>query len=86
MIINQSVSAHRWPGNARCVVMLTVDFDGTGNEVGQGFDPAGIRSAGGYSARRACRECSISSNGMAYRRPFSFPVTTPRIIRIWFGG
>lgn len=43
---------HRWPGGARCVALLTVDFDGTGNEVGQGFDPAGIRAAGGYSARR----------------------------------
>ena len=43
---------HRWPNGARCVALLTVDFDGTGNEVGQGFDPTGIRSAGGYSARR----------------------------------
>jgi peptidoglycan-N-acetylglucosamine deacetylase len=33
-------------------VVLSVDFDGTGNEVGQGWDPAGIRSAGGYSARK----------------------------------
>jgi len=43
---------YQWPGGARCVVALTVDFDGTGNEIGLGFDPAGIRSAGGYSARR----------------------------------
>ncbi|CAN5735413.1 polysaccharide deacetylase [soil metagenome] len=42
----------RWPNGARCGALITVDFDGTGNEVGQGFDPAGIRSAGGYSARR----------------------------------
>ncbi len=46
---------HHWPDDARCVAVLTVDFDGTGNEVGQGFDPAGIRSAGGYSARRGVR-------------------------------
>ena len=44
MTVNQSMFKRRWPGDARCVVMLTVDFDGTGNEVGQGFDPAGIRS------------------------------------------
>ena len=42
----------RWPGSARCVVAITIDFDGTGNEVGQGLDPAGIYSLGGYSARR----------------------------------
>lgn len=46
---------HRWPQDARCVALITVDFDGTGNEVGQGFDPAGIRSAGGYSGRRGVR-------------------------------
>lgn len=42
----------RWPDGARCVALFTVDFDGTGNEVGLGFEPAGIHSAGGYSARR----------------------------------
>lgn len=42
----------QWPNNARCVVAFTVDFDGTGNEVGQGLEPVGVRSAGGYSARR----------------------------------
>jgi peptidoglycan-N-acetylglucosamine deacetylase len=41
-----------WPGGARCVVALSCDFDGTGNEVGQGLAPEGVRSAGGYSARR----------------------------------
>lgn len=46
---------HHWPQDARCVALITVDFDGTGNEVGQGFDPAGIRSAGGYSGRRGVR-------------------------------
>jgi peptidoglycan/xylan/chitin deacetylase (PgdA/CDA1 family) len=44
--------AHVWPDGARCVVALTIDFDGTGNETGLGQDPVGIRSAGGYSARR----------------------------------
>ncbi len=43
---------YRWPGGARCVVTITIDFDGTGNEVGQGLDPVGIYSLGGYSARR----------------------------------
>lgn len=44
--------AHTWPNGARCVVAFTVDFDGTGNERGHNFDPVGVRSAGGYSARR----------------------------------
>ena len=43
---------YRWPIDARCVVAITIDFDGTGNEVGQGLDPVGIYSLGGYSARR----------------------------------
>jgi len=41
-----------WPNNARCVVAFTVDFDGTGNEVGKGLEPFGAHSAGRYSARR----------------------------------
>lgn len=46
-------SKHRqWPNDARCVVALSCDFDGTGNEVGQGLAPEGIRAAGRYSARR----------------------------------
>jgi peptidoglycan/xylan/chitin deacetylase (PgdA/CDA1 family) len=44
--------ARQWPGDSRCVVLLSVDFDGAGNELGLGFDPVGVRSAGGYSARR----------------------------------
>ncbi len=43
---------HQWPDGARCVALFTVDFDGTGNEVGQGLDPSGVYSLGGYSARR----------------------------------
>lgn len=42
----------QWPSGKRCVVALTVDFDGTANEIGQGVEPVGIRSAGAYSARR----------------------------------
>lgn len=42
----------RWPDNARCVVVLTCDFDGPGNEIGQGLEPEGVRSAGRYSATR----------------------------------
>ena len=42
----------KWPGDARCVVSFTVDFDGTGNEVGRRQDPVGIHSAGAYSARQ----------------------------------
>lgn len=43
---------NKWPDGKRCVVAFTVDFDGTGNEIGQGHEPVGIRSAGGYSARQ----------------------------------
>lgn len=43
---------HRWPNGARCVVLLTVDCDGYANEIGQGKDPDGVLSLGGYSARR----------------------------------
>jgi peptidoglycan/xylan/chitin deacetylase (PgdA/CDA1 family) len=53
--MSASMREHRWPAEARCVALISVDFDGTGNEVGQGLDPAGIRSAGGYSARRGVR-------------------------------
>jgi peptidoglycan/xylan/chitin deacetylase (PgdA/CDA1 family) len=42
----------QWPDGARCVVSFTVDFDGTGNEIGRQFDPVGMRSAGAYSARQ----------------------------------
>lgn len=41
-----------WPRQARCLVAYTVDFDGTGNEVGKGLEPFGMHSAGRYSARR----------------------------------
>ena len=42
----------KWPGDARCVVSFTVDFDGTGNEVGREQDPVGVHSAGAYSTRQ----------------------------------
>lgn len=35
-----------------CMVCLTIDFDGTGNEVGKGLKPFGKHSIGRYSARR----------------------------------
>lgn len=43
---------YRWPNEARCVAVISVDFDGTGNEIGLGLDPVGVRAAGAYSARR----------------------------------
>lgn len=45
----------RWPNGARCVVAISCDFDGTGNEIGLGNDPVGVHSAGGYSGRRGVR-------------------------------
>ncbi len=40
------------PGRARCIVTYTVDFDGLSNEVGKGFVPLGLHSAGRYSAKK----------------------------------
>ena len=45
-----------WPDGAHCVVAITIDFDGLGNEIGEGNDPVGIRSAGGLSSRRGVPE------------------------------
>jgi peptidoglycan-N-acetylglucosamine deacetylase len=44
--------AIQWPEGKRCVALFTVDFDGTGNELGRGETPVGSRSGGYYSARR----------------------------------
>jgi peptidoglycan-N-acetylglucosamine deacetylase len=44
--------APAWPGGARCVVLITIDFDGPSNEVGKGLRPLGSDSAGRYSGRR----------------------------------
>ena len=41
-----------WPNGARCVVAITIDFDGRSNEAGKGLAPLGVHSAGRYSARR----------------------------------
>jgi peptidoglycan/xylan/chitin deacetylase (PgdA/CDA1 family) len=43
---------HQWPGGARCVVLITVDCDGTANEVGQGRSPDGAYALGAYAQRR----------------------------------
>ena len=42
----------QWPNGARCVVLITVDSDVTGNEVGKGIDPDGANALGAYSAKR----------------------------------
>ncbi|MBP0495909.1 polysaccharide deacetylase family protein [Pararoseomonas indoligenes] len=41
-----------WLGGARCVVAITIDFDGASNELGKKIYPAGSHSHGLYSARR----------------------------------
>ncbi|HEM7852757.1 TPA: polysaccharide deacetylase family protein [Burkholderia multivorans] len=40
-----------WPNDLRCVIAITIDSDGTANEVGCGIPPVGVRSHGRYSAR-----------------------------------
>ena len=42
----------RWPGDARCVICVTVHMDGPAVEVGRGLIPLGIHSRGRYAARR----------------------------------
>lgn len=42
---------HAWPDGARCVVCLTLDFDGPSLEVGRKELPFGARSHGRYSAK-----------------------------------
>ena len=42
----------RWPQDARCVVNITVDFDGLSNETGKKLLPIGKYSHGRYSAKR----------------------------------
>lgn len=41
-----------WPQGVRCVVTLTVDFDGPSHETGRRLAPLGIHSWGRYSGRR----------------------------------
>lgn len=43
---------YRWPEGVRCVVTLTVDFDGPSHETGRRLAPLGINSWGRYSGRR----------------------------------
>ena len=45
----------QWPDGAKCIVAITIDWDGHSLEVGRGLEPVGIRAAGGYSARRGVR-------------------------------
>lgn len=40
-----------WPNDARCVVAITIDFDGPSLEVGRGRNTLGIYSHGRYSAK-----------------------------------
>jgi peptidoglycan/xylan/chitin deacetylase (PgdA/CDA1 family) len=42
---------HAWPDGARCVIGLTLDFDGTSLERGRDQLPFGARSHGRYSAK-----------------------------------
>ncbi len=42
---------HAWPDGARCVIGLTLDFDGTSLERGRDQLPYGARSHGRYSAK-----------------------------------
>lgn len=44
-----------WPGGARCVVSITLNFDGPSWDITQGIRPLGVRSQGHYSGRRGVR-------------------------------
>ncbi len=43
---------YRWPDGIRCVVLLSVDFDGPSHETGRGLAALGVNSHGRYSGRR----------------------------------
>ena len=43
---------YRWPDGVRCVVTLTVDFDGPSHETGRQLAPLGVNSHGRYAGRR----------------------------------
>ncbi|HYK16106.1 MAG TPA: hypothetical protein VEW70_19130, partial [Burkholderiales bacterium] len=43
---------YRWPDGVRCVVTLTVDFDGPSHETGRQLAPLGVNSHGHYAGRR----------------------------------
>lgn len=64
--------SHAWPGGARCVVALTLDFDGPSLEVGRGDQPLGVRSHGRYSAR--CGIPRFLAMFTRQRVPFTFYV------------
>jgi len=46
---------YRWPEGVRCVVAITVDFDGPSHEKGRQLLPYGVNSWGRYSGRRGVR-------------------------------
>jgi peptidoglycan/xylan/chitin deacetylase (PgdA/CDA1 family) len=78
-------ASHAWPGGARCVVCLTLDFDGTSLEIGRSELPLGSRSHGRYSAK-----CGIPRFIEMFRRqgvPWTFFVPgydaeqSPEIVR-----
>ncbi|APO78857.1 polysaccharide deacetylase protein (plasmid) [Rhizobium etli 8C-3] len=52
-MIDQTSADHssRWPNAARCVVAITIDFDGPSLEIGRGRNTLGIYSHGRYSAK-----------------------------------
>ena len=43
---------HRWPGGAKCIVAITIDFDGPSWETGRKILMVGRNSHGRYSAKR----------------------------------
>lgn len=56
-------NSHVWPHGARCVVCLTLDFDGPSLEVGRKLQPLGVHSHGRYSAK-----CGVPRFVEMYRR------------------
>ena len=79
-----------WPGGARCVVALTIDFDGRSNEAGKGFAPLGLHSAGRYSARRGVHRHLDMLQRLGLPTTFFVPGydvrTAPEVVRDIVGG
>src|SRR5690606_17399576 len=61
------------PDGARCIVVVTIDFDGPSHDVGQGYAPLGSHSTGRYSARRGVPRHLDMLDRLAVKASFFVP-------------
>ncbi len=63
----------KWPDGARCVVNITVDFDGLSNETGKKLLPIGKYSHGRYSAKRGVPRFLALFDALGIKATFYVP-------------